>query len=82
MKLKVIKDCYYVTPENFYDYEYLDHEELMSRIVHMLAKNDIWETSIEEPELLECTSGEWEGEYNEGWWNYNDLKEYFEVIED
>ena len=81
MKLKVIKDCYYVSGENFYDAEYMSHEELMNRITHMLIKGDIWETSIDDPDLLICTSGDWENEFNEGWWEYEDLKEYFEEID-
>ena len=84
MKLKVIKDCYYISREDFGDIEYLSHEELMNRLVHMLVKGDIWETSTEHPELLVCTSSEtpgWKGEYNEGFWEYEDLKDYFEEID-
>lgn len=81
MKLKVIKDCYYVSREDFSDAEYMSHEELMNRIVHMLVKGDIWKTSIDEPEFLLCVSGAWENEYNEGWWEYENLKEYFEEID-
>lgn len=81
MKLKVIKDCYYITDNAFYEGEYLSHEEVIDRLVHMLCKDDIWETSIDDPELFVCTSGDWEGEFNEGWWEYEDLKSYFEEID-
>lgn len=80
MKLKVIKDCYYISREDFGDNEYVSHEELMNRIVHMLVVGDIWET-ITDKENFICISGEWENEYNEGYWEYENLKEYFEEID-
>jgi len=81
MKLKVIKDCYYVSDGRALDNEYVDKEELFNMVSHLLVVGDIWKTSIDEPELLLCVSGEWEDEYNEGWWEYEKLKEYFEEID-
>ncbi len=81
MKLKVIKDCYFISDGRSYEWEYLDKEELFDTVNHLLVVGDIWETSTEHPELLICTSGEWKDEYNEGWWEYEDVSRFFEVID-
>jgi hypothetical protein len=80
MKLEVIKDCYYVSDGRALDNEYLDKEELFNMVSHLLVVGDIWETDKDNPEYLVCVSGEWEGELNDGWWEYKRLKDYFKEI--
>jgi hypothetical protein len=81
MKLKVIKDCYYISRENFDGNEYLGHEELMGRVVHMLVKGDVWETDKNNPEFFICVkSKNWLDELNDGWWEYKWVKDYFKTI--
>ena len=80
MKLKVIIDCFYISDGRSFEWEYLTKQELFNIANHLLVVGDIWETSTEYPELLICTSGVWEGEYNEGWWEYEDVSKFFEVI--
>jgi hypothetical protein len=81
MKLKVIKDCYYISRENFDGNEYLGHEELMDRVVHMLVKGDVWETDKNNPEFFICVkSKNWLDELNDGWWEYKWVKDYFKTI--
>jgi hypothetical protein len=81
MKLEVIKDCYYISREDFGDNEYLSHDELMGRVVHMLIKGDIWETDKNNPEYFICVKSEnWLDELNDGWWEYKWVKDYFKII--
>jgi hypothetical protein len=81
MKLEVIKDCYYISREDFGDNEYLSHEELMGRVVHMLIKGDIWETDINNPEFFICSKSEhWLDESNHGFWEYKWVKDYFKEV--
>jgi hypothetical protein len=80
MKLKVIKDCFYISDGNVNDNQYLSKEELLESFPHLLVKGDIWETDKDDPELFICVEGEWKGEYNEGWWEYEVLKEFFEIM--
>jgi hypothetical protein len=80
MKLEVIKDCYYVSDGRALDNEYVDKEELFNMVSHLLVIGDIWETDKDDPEFFACISGEWEGELNDGWWEYKRLKDYFKKI--
>jgi hypothetical protein len=80
MKLEVIKDCYYVSDGRALDNEYLSKEELFDMISHLLVVGDIWETDKDSPKYFVCVSGEWEGELNDGWWEYKRLKDYFKEI--
>ena len=80
MKLEVIKDCYYITEDSLQECTYLSKEELFESLAHFLVVGDIWETDKDNPECFVCVLGEWEGELNDGWWEYKRLKDYFKEI--
>ena len=81
-KLKVVKDIYYVVEDHMSE-ELMTYEELFDQISHLCVVGDIWEVVEEDGErYLQCISGKWEGEYNEGWFDANDMinKGAFETI--
>ena len=80
MRLKVKEDMYYVSDGNVIDNQYLSKKELLETFAHILVEGDIWETDKDDPKLFICVEGKWEGEYNEGWWEYEVLEEFFEIV--
>lgn len=85
MKLKVVKNAYYVS-ENLSGFGMVDEKEFESSFSHLLVVGDIWEKIENEgnfsDDVFMCIEGEWEGEESDGWWDYKDDEGYFEVIED
>ena len=83
MKLKVIKNGYFVTGD-VVDTGLMNQETFESSFIHFLVVGDVWVLKEEEDleDVFECIEGEWEGEFNEGWWEFDNdtIKEYFEVL--
>ena len=82
-KLKVVKDIYYVIGDSIEECSFLTKEELFDALTRMCAVNDIYEVIEDEyGKWLQCISGEWEGDTNNGWFEVNDMieKGVFEVI--
>jgi hypothetical protein len=82
MKLKVIKNGYFVVGD-VVDTGLINQETFESSFVHFLWVGDVWVLKEEDGEdVFECIEGEWEGEFNEGWWKFDSdtIKEYFEVL--
>jgi len=83
-RLKVIKDIYYVSDGSGLDDEFLTKEELFDQIAHICVVGDIWGVIEDEYGIwLQCIAGKWEGEFNDGWFEANDMldKGVFEIIE-
>ena len=81
-KIKVIKEAYYVS-EDLTSHGMIDKDEFESSFSQFLVVGDVWELKTEENgfEYFKCIKGKWKGEENEGWWDYEDNKDYFEIIE-
>ena len=85
MKIKVIKNAYYVS-EDLTSIGLVDQDTFESSFSHLLVVGDVWETVDDEEgnfsELVfECIEGKWLGESSDGWWEYEGFEGYFEVIE-
>ena len=82
MKIKVIKNAYYVN-EDLTNLGLVGQETFESSFVHMLAVGDVWESRVDEDghEYFECVQGKWADEVSDGWWEYEGNEGYFEVIE-
>ena len=82
-KLKVVKDIYFVIDGRMLDGECLTKEELFDQVSHLCVVGDIWEV-IEDNggKWLQCITGNFEGEYNDGWFDADDMlnKGAFEII--
>jgi hypothetical protein len=81
MTIKVIKDAYYVN-EDVSGLGLIDHNTFESSYTHTLVVGDIWKKvpTTDGYELFECISGRYEGEDNDGFWEYKNHEGYFEVI--
>ena len=81
MKIKVIKNGYYVN-DNLSCYGMVDQGTFESSFVHSLVVGDVWVKKVEDDgfEYFECIEGKWENELSDGWWEYEFVKEYFEII--
>lgn len=79
-KLKVVKDIYYVVEDSIQECSYLTKEELFESVSHLLVKDDVW--VVVEDNMVECIEGSWKDEYNDGWFDFEDMynKGVFEVI--
>ena len=82
MKIKVIKNGYYVN-DNLSCYGMVDQGTFESSFVHSLVVGDVWVKKVEDDgfEYFECIEGKWENELSDGWWEYEFVKEYFEIID-
>ena len=78
MKLKVIKNGYYIT-EDLTNLGLVDQGTLDCSVSHLLVVGDIWVTNDEYG--FDCIEGNWVGENSEGWWEYEGYEGYFEVVE-
>ena len=82
-KFKVVKDVYYVSDGRSIDGEYMTKEELMEQVSHLCVKDDVYEV-VEEAGMIyfDCISGQWEGESNDGWFDWEDMieKDIFEEV--
>ena len=83
MKLKVIKNGYFVTGD-VVDTGLMNQETFESSFIHFLVVGDVWVwiKKLDEEDIFKCIEGEWEGEFNGGWWNFDSdtIKEYFEIL--
>jgi hypothetical protein len=85
MKLKVIKNAYYVS-EDLTNIGMVDQATFYNSFSRLLVMGDVWESRIADDgdgdsfEYFECVEGEWLGETNDGWWDYESNEAYFEVI--
>jgi len=82
-KFKVVKDVYYVSEDSSLECEFLTKEELMDQIAHVCVKDDVYEV-VEEKGIIyfDCISGQWEGESNDGWFDWEEMieKDIFEEV--
>jgi len=84
MIIKVIKDAYYVS-EDLTSLGLVDQSLFKSSFVHVLVVGDVWkkidgESNFSE-DIFVCIEGKWIREESDGWWDYKDIEEYFEIIE-
>jgi hypothetical protein len=84
MKIKVIKNAYYVT-EDLTGLGMVDQETLDNSFSHLLVVGDVWESIDDEEgnfseQFFKCIEGAWEGEVSDGWWDYKGFEGYFEII--
>ena len=76
MKIKVVKDAYYVI-EDLTDCGLISKDEFENSYSHTLVKGDVWE--CDEEGFFRCIEGSMEG--SEGaWWEYSDVMDYVEII--
>jgi hypothetical protein len=81
MKVKVIKDAYYVS-EDLTGIGMVDKDEFESSYSHLLVVGDVWELRTDDGnEFFECIEGKWLEEVSDGWWEYEGFEDFFEVIE-
>jgi len=86
MKIKVIKDAYYVS-EDLTCIGMVDKATLEASYSHLLVVGDVWELRISDDgdgnvfEDFKCIKGTWNGESSDGWWEYEGFEGYFEVVE-
>jgi hypothetical protein len=83
LKFKVVKDVYYISDGRSLDGEFMTKEELMEQITHMCVKDDVYEVVEEEGIIyFDCISGQWEGESNDGWFDWKEMidKDIFEEV--
>lgn len=82
-KFKVVKDVYYVSDGRSIDGEYMTKEELEEQLAHVCVKDDVYEV-VEEAGIIyfDCVSGQWKGESNDGWFDWEDMieKDIFEEV--
>ena len=85
MKIKVVKESYYVS-EDLTALGMVSKEEFENSFSLILVIGDVWEKVDDEGnfsnQVFKCIEGEWEGEYNDGWWDYEENIDCFEIIED
>jgi hypothetical protein len=84
MKIKVIKNAYYIT-EDLTGLGMVDQETLDNSFSHLLVVGDVWESIDDEEgnfseQFFKCIEGAWEGEVSDGWWDYKGFEGYFEII--
>ena len=85
MKIKVIKDVYYVS-EDLTLVGFVSKEELEASYVHVLVVGDIWEKVEGESQYSEdgfyfkCIVGTHKGTSSDGWWDYKYTVNNFEEI--
>jgi hypothetical protein len=83
MKIQVKEDMYYVS-EDLSCIGMVSKDELECSYTHILVKGDVWEKvddkgNFSNP-LFKCIEGKWEGEDNDGWWDFENDSDYFEVL--
>jgi hypothetical protein len=82
-KFKVVKDVYYVSEDSSLECEFLTKEELEEQLAHVCVKDDVYEV-VEEKGIIyfNCISGQWEGESNDGWFDWEEMidKNIFEEV--
>jgi hypothetical protein len=78
MKIKVIKNGYYVS-EDLTNLGMIDQGTFENSFTHSLVVGDVWEE--DEDGFFECIEGKWEGESSDGWWEYDHVTDHFEILE-
>ena len=54
----------------------------LEEIIYFIPnKIEIYEEGNFVDDIFTCIEGKWEEEENDGWWDYEDVIDYFEVIE-
>ena len=83
MKIKVIENAYYVS-EDLTSIGLVSEDEFNNSFTHVLVKGDVWEKIDDKgnfnSQVFKCIEGEWVGEVNDGWWDYDGWEDYFEII--
>ena len=81
-KLKCIKNIYYIPEDSICECDFLTLEELENSISKVCVEGDIYEKTENDDDSFLCISGSWEGEYNEGWFDMQEMidKGVFELI--
>jgi hypothetical protein len=77
MKLRVIANAYYVS-EDLTGLGVVDEQTFEMSFSKLLNKGDVWEEDADG--FFNCISGDWEGNNSNGWWEYEHMKQYFEII--
>ena len=84
MKIKVVKNAYYVS-EDLTNLGLVDEKLFESSFSHLLVVGDVWKKIDVKGnfsnDVFECVEGKWKGEESEGWWDYKGMEGYFEIIE-
>lgn len=84
MKIKVIKNAYYIS-EDLTNIGMVDQDTFESSFSHLLVVGDVWESIDGEEgdwseQFFKCIEGVWLDEVSDGWWDYKGFESYFEVI--
>lgn len=82
-KLIVVKDIYYITEDSMDECSFMTKEELFDQLSHLCVVGDVWGVIEDDGgKWLQCIAGQWEGEYNDGWFDADDMldKGAFEII--
>jgi len=77
MKLRVIANAYYVS-EDLTGLGVVDEQTFEMSFSKLLNKGDVWEEDADG--FFNCISGDWEGNNSNGWWEYEHMEQYFEII--
>ncbi len=83
-KLIVVKDIYYITEDSMDECSFMTKEELFDQLSHLCVVGDVWGVIEDDGgKWLQCIAGQWEGEYNDGWFDADDIlnKGAFKIIE-
>jgi hypothetical protein len=72
-KLVCVKDIYYVSEGNEMECEFLTLEELMDNVSHLCVEGDIYEKTENTENGFLCISGRWYSEFNDGWFNMQEM---------
>jgi hypothetical protein len=84
MKIKVIKDAYYIS-EDLTNIGVVDQDTFESSFSHVLVVGDVWESVDNEEgnfseQFFKCIEGIWLDEESDGWWDYKGFEGYFKII--
>ena len=82
-KLVVVKDIYYITEDSIDECSFMTKEELFDQVSHLCVVGDVWGVVEDEGEKwLQCTTGKFESEYNDGWFDADEMfnKGVFKII--
>jgi hypothetical protein len=83
-ELKVVKSLYYVIEDSLSECQWYSKEELFEGLCNIICEGDIWKVIGFDNDTVElkCISGENEGEFNDGWFDLEDVYDSncFELI--
>jgi hypothetical protein len=72
-KLVCVKDIYYVSEDSEIECEFLTLDELMDVTSHLCVEGDIYEKIDDTEGGFLCISGTWKDEYNDGWFDMQEM---------